>query len=275
MKKMGITIIAVLAFTHLFSQRNLTIRKNQTKMIEAGLKSLLLDTLILEDNSKIVIADGVPAFSLIAKHVIIGYNVIIDGTRKTAAVNGMNGEKGADAPGYCQIAGTGQNGKNGTDGYDAADIFLYLRIRSIGSLTIKAPGTAAGSGGDGGNGGKGADSNPNLLSNCIAKPGGPGGNGGNGGDGGSGGTIVFNYTFLDPSGNYLASQPALSQVEVVLSGGNGGAGGRGGQKGQPGKKTSGYVDQSLNQSVTVATGGTTGKTGKAGVFITTAIKQNL
>ncbi len=269
------SLLLCLSATSLFAQHSLTVKKNQVKTIDANNKSLLLDTLILEDNATLLINENVPAISIIAKHVIIGFNTVIDGSKKNIPAAGTNGNNGQDAPAYCTNAGDGNNGQNGIDGNDGADIFLYLRIRSIGSMTIKTNGSNASNGGNGGDGGRGANSNPNLTSSCIAKPGGRGGNGGNGGYGGHGGTVFLNYTFLDPSGNFLAVQPPLTQVEVNSNGGNGGAAGKGGQKGQPGKKTLGVIDQTLNNSVPAAGNGIEGKSGKTGVFTKALLKQNL
>ena len=260
---------------HGFSQRNLTVRKNQSKIIVTAIQSLLIDTLILEDNARIIIDDNVAAFSLIAKHATIGNNVVIDGSRKTIPSNGANGQNGTDAPDYCTLPGEGKNGQNGADGTDAADIFLYFRINSIGSLRVVTDGTNGAMGGNGGSGGAGANSSPSLLSACTAKPGGSGGKGGNGGSGGRGGTLVFNYSFIDPSGHFLSNQPPLSQVQLETNGGKGGNGGIGGQTGHPGKKTSGIIDQSLNQSVPISINGSLGQNGKGGSFSKTNIKQDL
>ena len=270
-----IAMTSQLLLINAFGQHSLIVRQGQSKTIDAGIQSLLVDTLLMENNSKLIIADAVPGFSLIAKYAVVGDNVLIDATRHTAVVNAANGANGLDAPTFCTIPGEGSSGHDGSEGTDAADLFFYLRIRSIGSLTIDAKGTNGGAGGKGGKGGKGPDSNPNAFSTCSAKGGGKGGNGGNGGTGGKGGLVEFSYTFIDADGNFLEVQPTVGQVTASVNGGMGGAGGTAGPKGEPGRKVNGTTDSSLNQNVPSSSNGTAGKPGRQGSFIRTAIKQNL
>ena len=115
---------------------------------------------------------------------MIGNNVTIEGSKELIDTANQNGTNGLPVTIDCKKGNNGENGKKGIDGQSATDIFLYVRIFSLGSLNINCSGTRAGNGGDGGNGSKGA--NAKVLS-CAAQPGGKGGNGGNGGDAGNGG----------------------------------------------------------------------------------------
>lgn len=274
MKLIGCVFILLFSIS-VSAQRSLVVKRGQTKKITVPQRSLILDTLILEDNARLEIDTAVSAISIIAKYVVIGYNVVIDASSNFDLPNGQNGTNGNAAMGYCKEAGMGSNGSPGSKGSDAADIFLYLRIRSIGSLNIDAKGGNGTSGGNGGNGGAGANSDPNVFSNCKAKAGGRGGNGGSGGMGGRGATVLINYTFIDPAGNVVPTQPSLNAVDANVKGGSGGAGGVGGQKGPAGRKTNGLIDPMLNQNVPNALSGTNGANGSDGRFIKVAMKQNL
>lgn len=275
MKKL-ILFFSLSACLQTIGQQNLVVRRNQVKNITASGKALLLDSLILEDNATVKLSTELSTFSLIAKYVVIGFNVTIDGNAGTVASNGSPGETGRNANDDCVAGSNGAPGKDGGDGQDGADMFLFLRIRSIGSLRILANGSPGSDGGKGGNGGNGGNFHvQGIASTCGPKPGGRGGDGGTGGSGGNGGTVMINYTFIDPAGKMLASQPVFSQLTVENTGGASGAGGLGGQKGTPGKSFNGTVQLNLNNTVPDARNGLPGKTGKTGQLQKSNIRQNL
>ena len=267
MKKATLLLLLIIPIIGI-GQKVYKLKKNQTAIVST--KILLLDTLILDDNSTLKIANAVQAFKIIAKYALIGNNVTIEGSKELIDTANQNGTNGLPVTIDCKKGNNGENGKKGIDGQSATDIFLYVRIFSLGSLNINCSGTRAGNGGDGGNGSKGA--NAKVLS-CAAQPGGKGGNGGNGGDAGNGGTVIFNYTFIDDFGNYLNNQPTISKVSFNLSGGIGGNGGRRGQKGEAGNKLPGSTTDP-NKYVEDSKQGLTGLNGKNGYSQTIAVKQN-
>jgi hypothetical protein len=186
---------------------------------------IVADTLVMMDDSKIVLNSLKKENYIRVKVAIFGNNTTIEG----AGVDGKPGLSGKpyNVPtGPCQNGQQGRNGMRGLDGGSGINLFLYIdKITANGRLVISLGGGNGGNGGDGGEGGGGS---PGTL-HCRGGNGGTGGNGGNGGNGGEGGTLTI-------GGNDVPAIKAMISNYIVLlnKGGNFGYAGISGPGGSAG-----------------------------------------
>ena len=204
---------------------------------------LVVDTLILQDSSKIIL-NKLKADNFIHAKVAIFYRgSLIDG-KGVHGIVGRNGRPGTSPQSPCTSGGQGTPGNDGTRGGAGTNLSLYFsEIIVNGVFTIDVSGGDAGDGGIGGPGGGGG---PGARP-CKAGNGGNGGTGGQGGNGGIGGNI----TFVSPRSMDIRSMLG-GNIVVRNYGGDQGLGGLGGALGLSGLSPVGrtYMD---------------GKAGKKGV----------
>ena len=185
---------------------------------------IVADTLIMMDNSRLILNAQKAENFLRAKVAIIGKNCKIEGKGQDG-LRGKTGKAGSSHTGPCRDGLPAENGSDGQPGDDGVGLYFYVEnLKVDGKLVIDLSG---GNGGEGGTGGRGGDGNPGTL-HCN---GGNGTNGGIGGRGGNGGN----------SGNLLLSTPILGKAQewmetMIIYDRKGGEGGRGGKGGYPGLK---------------------------------------
>ncbi len=192
MKKIALFIVFTFLSVAAFSQvrvSRLVVEKGQTYSLGQS-DILVADTIIMKDDSRIVLNKLVRENVIRSKVIIVGMNCFIDGT----GINGTEGAKGRDGitpQGPCKDGTDGRNGGRGLDGGQGNHLFLYVdELRVNGKLTINLTG---GNGGNGGNAGNGGGGGPGTI-HCSGGDGGNAGNGGDGGNGGNGGTLEVDCT---------------------------------------------------------------------------------
>jgi hypothetical protein len=191
---------------------------------------LVVDTLIMNDSSRLVFDHQVTENFLHVKKLIIHGIAYVDG-HGIHGLRGRNGRTGSSPSSPCTPGGVGLAGTEGTNGGRGLTLSLYLSDIDIkGKLVIDVSG---GDAGDGGNGGRGGGGGPGtrLCAGGNGGNGGPGSKGGNGGDAG----IV---NLIAPRIPELRSM--LDQTVIVRNyGGNHGLGGNGGAGGDAGLSPTG------------------------------------
>lgn len=187
MKKYFLSILFLIVLTQGWTQIRLSTLVLKPKEV-FELKNtdiLVVDTLIMQDSSKIVLNKTKSENYIHAKQVIIGKGCLIDG-EIASGKSGKAGKNGITSNAPCSNGGPGANGLNGQVGPVGITLSLYLtHINVEGSLMLNLDGGDGGDGGKGGNGGGGGSG----TTVCLAGNGGHGGNGGNGALGGQGGTL--------------------------------------------------------------------------------------
>lgn len=184
---------------------------------------LVVDTLIMNDSSGIVLNRLTTENYLHVKVAVIGRYCFIDGNG-TAGRAGTNGKKGISSAGPCKSGTNGGDAADGEKGSDGVDLLMYLqKVTMQGNVTISLNG---GRGGDGGNGGEGGGAGSGTV-HCKGGDGGNGGKGGQGGYGGDGGLLTIHgptslHSFLE------------SNIKLIAKGGQFGKAGRGGYSGYGG-----------------------------------------
>lgn len=184
---------------------------------------LVVDTLIMNDSSGIVLNTLKAENYLHAKVLVIGKNCFFQGSGREGK-SGRNGKAGISSVGPCKSGTNGENAGRGEDGTNGIDLLLYLK-----EITIESPLTVTLDGGKGGNGGLGGEGG-SAGSGTIHCKGGDGGNGGSGGDGGFGG----NGGKLIIHGAAEVQRIFSGKIKATLRGGQFGKGGRGGYSGYGG-----------------------------------------
>ncbi|MBI1770065.1 MAG: hypothetical protein HY015_02360 [Bacteroidetes bacterium] len=186
---------------------------------------LVVDTLVMQDSSSILLNLSKKDNFIHAKEVLIGMNCSIIGHGANGK-SGSAGQKGNTSRTPCRSGFPGSNANEGIAGQNAANLSLYFdNMKISGSIIVNLNG---GDGGDGGKGGIGGDGGSGTRV-CIAGDGGRGGNGANGGTGGRGGTINIACKNCDDLHVIMGSK-----LIVKNFGGLGGIGGDGGSGGRAG-----------------------------------------
>lgn len=212
----SISANAQLRFTKLVIQSGETFSFGQSDI-------LVVDTLIMNDSSGIVLNKLNAENYLHVKVAVIGRYCFIDGNG-IAGKPGTNGKKGISSAGPCKSGTNGGDAADGEKGLDGVDLLVYLQKVSIqGSITINLHG---GRGGDGGNGGEGGSAGSGTV-HCKGGNGGNGGKGGQGGYGGDGGSL----TIHGPTSLHSLLE---NNVKLSAKGGQFGKAGRGGYSGYGG-----------------------------------------
>jgi hypothetical protein len=186
---------------------SVTIEENETYVFE--MDTLLLDTLIMKNNSKINFNKNV---FVIIKHSFFGNNVSFNLSGNT----GLNGKNG-----YFNY----KSGGNGTEGTDGRNIEIIIQFEELGSFIVNT------SGGAGGFGGNGFSPRRNEM---VGAQGFDGGDAGMGGNGGNGGIIKFNYR--SPNILPLFNSDGKHSITLNSKGGLCGEGGNHGKRGKGGQR---------------------------------------
>lgn len=232
------------------------------EVLEIDSDSLHIDTLIMQDNSRIVFL--APATKLVIENAFIGKKCTWDASGNSVKKKIRPGSHFTNAstlraaPLYPD-GSQGDNGSHGADGVPGRDLYATVLFRFLGELTID---TRGGSGRMGGAGSLGVGG----LSESNLPTGGKGGDGGMGGDGGDGGTISLSYasTGFTP----IFNEGGFRSIYFEYRGGKGGTGGAPGSGGPGGMPTWRY-DYSNSAGVAVVGGrapdggGVPGKDGPA------------
>jgi hypothetical protein len=216
-------------------------------------ETLIIDTLYLPKNSRIVVDPKVTAINWVVDKIKIDGSATIDlSASQSPPPKAASGGQPAGQQGYCTPGNAGQSGSNGLPGLPAASLNIHgiSNITNTGWLWIKAdggPGTDGGDGGDGQQGGgRRSTFGPGLFhgGGCAAAGGGSGGRGGRGGAGGAPGKVTISLK-SDP-GNAIAnpiedgcgsSSPpttALGTIGITARAGCRGKDGRDGKDGKGG-----------------------------------------
>ena len=255
MKKIGLSFLLVFLLFQSWSQIRLTklvLKQGEIYTIKKT-DILVVDTLIMEDGSKIFLNNEKNENFIHAKYAFIGKNCLIDGEGKKGNA-GKAGQNGVTQLGPCKDGGIGANGSPGIVGQPGITLSIYsTKLNVTGSIVIDLNG---GDGGDGGNGGNGGDGGSGTRL-CPGGNGGLGGNGSNGANGGQGGSLNIHCKDC-PDLNLLMGEKILVRNFGGFGGqlGNGGAGGRAG------------LGQSDGQNGSRGKDGLAGKQGKQGIVTT-------
>jgi len=195
---------------------------------------LVVDTLIMEDSSKIILNRNKADNFIHAKVINTGNNCWIIGNGENG-VDGEIGLGGYTAVGPCKDGIPGRKGTAGTSASHGVNLYIYYDQMSLkGKLTFELSG---GNGGDGGRGGNGGGGSPGTRL-CTGGDGGAGGDGSSGGSGGNGGNLTFTSNGSEELRSLLGNK-----IQVRNYGGNGGLGGDGGLGGLAGLVSAGRVSQ--------------------------------
>jgi len=222
----------------------------------SGTDIMVVDTLVMQDSSKIILNRTKPDNFIHAKVIAIGNGCEIVGNGNTGE-SGKEGIAGYTAVGPCKDGIPGRNGTPGTSATSGVNLYLYFnQLKISDKLRIELSG---GDGGDGGTGGVGGGGSPGTRL-CKGGNGGAGGNGANGGDGGNGGSLTFTCNGCPDLRSWLSDR-----INVRSYGGNGGIGGDGGFGGPAGLVSTG--NSSLDGDLGVrGKSGTNGQQGKNGAI---------
>jgi len=221
-----------------------------------GSDIIVVDTLIMENASKIILNRKKADNFIHAKVIQVGSNCMIIGN----GLNGADGERGLGgytATGPCKDGIPGRNGTPGTMGTDGVNLYIYFnQLTVVGKLIIDLSG---GNGGDGGKGGTGGGGSPGTRL-CAGGDGGAGGDGSIGGDGANGGNLTLTCKNCGDLRALLGNK-----IQVRTYGGNGGLGGDGGLGGLEGLVNAGQTSQDGNPGPK-GRAGKSGSTGKNGAI---------
>ncbi len=205
-----------------FAGQELVIRSGETYHVSSP-QTLRLDRLVMEDNSRIVVAPGLRSWGLEAGRASLGNGVRIE-ARGAAGAEGAAGASVAGQANTCKSGQPGGAGEAGKAGINGTDLRLRLGLVSVGGLTVDS------SGGKGGNGGAGGEGQAaGEVKKCNGPTGGAGGAGGLGAAGGRGGNITLLYWAADRQADVRELSDRITAVSEGGEGGVGGAGGKGGK----------------------------------------------
>jgi hypothetical protein len=217
---------------------------------------LVVDTLIMEDDSKIILNRNKADNFIHAKVIQVGHDCAIIGNGR----DGLDGEKGLGgytAVGPCKDGIPGRRGTPGTSATHGVNLFLYFDQLDIeGKILFELSG---GNGGDGGRGGNGGGGSPGTRL-CTGGDGGMGGDGARGGNAGNGGNLTFTTKGAGDLRLLLGNK-----IQLRVYGGSGGLGGDGGLGGLAGLVSAGRVSQD-GDSGPKGKIGESGKSGKNGAI---------
>lgn len=225
----------------------LVIKSGETYQI-ANSDILVVDTLIMQDGSKLILNRAKADNFIHAKVIKIGRKCEIIGN----GINGENGIKGLGgytATGPCKDGIPAKSGTAGTSATAGVNLYLYFGKMTVADkLLIELSG---GNGGDGGSGGNGGGGSPGTRL-CAGGNGGYGGSGGAGGDGGDAGNLTLSCPVCPDLRAWVGNN-----ITVRSYGGNGGLGGEGGLGGFAGLVSAGNTSKDGEQ-------GAKGKEGERG-----------
>lgn len=256
--KYNLALIFLLLVTQSWSQIRLSklVLKPKEVYPIRGTDILVVDTLIMEEGSRILLNKEKEENFIHAKYVVIKKNCLIDGEGQKGEP-GKVGIDGANQPAPCKDGATGFNASAGTGGKAGLNLSIYFtRLVVEGSVIIDLNG---GDGGDGANGGQGGGGGSGTRV-CPAGNGGNGGNGGSGGNGGNGGTINLHCK--------KCPELHLQLGEKIMTRNFGGFGGQPGNAGAGGRAGLGPMSDGLNGKK--GKDGHQGKQGKRGGVFTFA-----
>lgn len=244
--------LSALAMPALAGQ-SLVIKAGETYTVNSP-STLRLDSLVMENNSRIVVAPGLKSWGLEANRARIGDGARIE-ARGPAGIPGVSGVNAAGQAEACKSGVPGGAGDAGKAGGNGTDLRIRLGLEAVGALTVDSSG---GSGGAGGAGGAGQAAGEVKM--CNGPAGGAGGAGGKGGDGGRGGNITLLYWAADHQADV---RDMADRISAVSEGGVAGAGGTGGAGG---KGSTGHFETgpSLSGGQKWVPGGKAGEPGAAG-----------
>lgn len=239
------------------SPLDMVVPAGATYVVDENFATPVLNSLRLENGSKLVITNSLESFSLVVDSLFIGENVTIDARGKSSpaapAVNppSQSRQKSAGRNGK-----EGKQGNNGNKGGQGVNVEISANVLHLVSFHIITSGGAGGAGGPGQNGGKGGNAD------CPSNHGGLGGNGGTGGDGGDGGcpgTVDFTFNqmqvFTNSAGAFVSDF-----IRWTADGGKGGAAGPGGKGGKGGNSGDcGFWDVSGGNGGSKGANGSKGK----------------
>ena len=196
-------------------------------------ETIIIDTLIMDNNSEILLSKNILHCVFKINYAIIGKNAKIIAPRKNDGQNGMQQTQVAVNGSRCmqgrKQGSDGYPGYNGDDGFTSTDIKIFVNISSLKSLKIISEGSNGGNGSNGTNGGKGGAAS--CSGNCTGGNGGKGGKGGNGGNGATGGDVLVYYKYHTINDTLVKISPNISVLNNGGSGGKAGIGGKGGAGG--------------------------------------------
>ncbi len=233
------TLVAQLAECRV-DKNKLVVTGQTACSIQADSQTLVLDTLIMGDASRLVVlstpgtdandaAGATTLWRMNVRTATIGNDVAIL-ARGSTGHTGRDGARGRDLS-NCMNGGEGHKGKPGERGTSGLNVELKMGFSALGSLTIDTSGGNGGSGGVGGRGGQGSRGvRDHVTTKCNGHAGGKGGRGGKGGDGGNGGHISLSLMMSQQD----KVVPLLSRLKLLASPGEPGAGGKGGVGGPGG-----------------------------------------
>ena len=227
-----VVIASVLGSQGVFGQSTFKVARGDTHKVTTTDQKMLVDEWIMEDNSTVIIAQGVTNWTIHAVKASFGNNTKIIG-------RGRNGSRGESSQqhgrngGECKDGGDGQNGAHGTPGGNGVNVSITMGLVKVDGLLIDVRGGDGGNGGNGSNGGKGGRASCGRV--CSGQEGGTGGKGGDAGHGGSGGKVKIDYwiagrtpiTFSNSSDRGLRADTAGGKPGQPGKRGNGGQGGDG------------------------------------------------
>jgi len=238
------------------SNEEMIVKVNEIKVIDESFP-LIMNKLVMEDGSQLVIPPSIKNFKLTVSTLIMGKGIII-------SAQGHNGENATHLSGSADRRRTvgagveGDDGSNGQQGTDGTNITIKTSRLEFVSFTFNTSGGNGGFGGNAQGGGKGS----NSSCDTHGRRGGHGGDGGDGGRGGNPGTalITFNdFTILPDQNNKYENSP----YRWIANGGIGGNKGEGGAAGQGGN-SSDCGTWPVKWSMSGGNGGDRGSHGKKG-----------
>lgn len=216
MKLQTLTTIAFIIPTFAIAQDSasgisgIIVPEGQTRVLDSAEQTLILGSLVMEDNSTIVIPADWDFWNVKIAELTVGDNAQILSKRPVIteapqtppqrASNGKCRRKGETAAG-------GFSGEVGPVGLTGAHIQIEAGIKAIGSLTIFSNGGDGGETGLGGQGANGARASCNNR--CGGQNGGKGGRS-EGTDGGAGGLIELRY--------YEANGSDIGDLDEIIAG---------------------------------------------------------
>ncbi|HWA35133.1 MAG TPA: hypothetical protein VG737_13425 [Cyclobacteriaceae bacterium] len=241
--KSALVFLGVIISTFAIGQirlSKLVLRPKQVYEIK-GSDILVVDSLIMQDSSRIILNKLKPENFIHAKVAVFYRGALIDGHGATG-IPGRKGKPGNSPMSPCTNGAPGTMGTEGTNGGHGINVSLYFsEIMMRGNVTIDVSGGAAGDGGEGGVGGGGG---PGTRL-CKGGNGGQGGAGANGGNGGDAGSVNFVCPKIPELRLMLGEKIIVRNYGGDRGiGGNGGAGGYSGlsalqdskMDGKPGRK---------------------------------------
>ncbi|HAC23333.1 MAG TPA: hypothetical protein DCE81_00285 [Cytophagales bacterium] len=117
---------------------------------------LVIDTLVMNDSSRIVFRNGKTQNFIHCKSATLGKGAIVE-AEGIAGARGEKGKNGQNSNGPCSNGTNATPGKPGEPGSSGGSISLYWdHLTLTGRFIVSIPGGDGGDGGEGGGGGRGA-----------------------------------------------------------------------------------------------------------------------